>query len=261
MRTLIIIILILFNSALFAQDDRSVFFRKETIFQPRISTNGYGIGYMSAKKRTIDKYVYWQINISEIKHRKEIKGVNPKYPSQGEFVFGKVNHMYPVSFIYGMHKKIVLKNNRKAIGLRYYFGAGPSVALLKPVFYQIELVYSQDSSRVFIDQFDPDYHNVNNIKERSSWFTGIDETGASPGLLIEAGAMVDFSRKPKRIQGVSLSAGLYYFILPAEVLAGDSQRRLYFGFNLGYVWGKIKNYKNQNKKEPGHNGWSMLKKY
>ncbi len=261
MRTFIIIIIVLLTNGLFAQDDRSVFFRKEIIYQPQISTNGYGLGYISAKKRTIEKYIYWKINLCEIKHRKEIKGVNPRYPSQSEFVFGKVNHAYPISFNYGMQKKMVLKNNKKAIGIRYFYGAGPMIALMKPVYYQIELVYSQDSSSVFIDQFDPEFHNVNNIKERSGWFKGINEIGASPGISMEAGAMVDFSKKPGRIQGVSLSAGLYFFILPAEVLAGEPNRRFYFGFNLGYVWGTIKDYKNQTKPEPEHKGWGMLKKY
>lgn len=239
----------------------SVVFRKEVLLTPYISTNGYGIGYTSAKKRSVDKYFYWKINFSEIKHRKEIKGVNPRYPNQSEFIFGKINHVYPLSLSAGYHQKIVLKHNKKAIGIRYFYGAGVEIGILKPVFYQIELVYSQDSSRVFTDQFDPEHHNVNNIRERASWFKGFDHLGITPGVSAEAGFMVDFSRKPGRIQGVSLSANLKSFILPAETLAGESGRRFYLGFNLAYVWGKILNFKKYRNEAQQHKGWGMLKNY
>lgn len=244
-----------------AQDDRSVFYRKEQIIQPYISTNGYGISFTSAKKRTIKDFFYWKISFSELKHRKEIKGVNPNYPGQSRFIFGKYNHAYPLAFSLGVHKKVILKNNRRAIGIRYYYGAGLEAAFLKPAYYQIELVYSQDSSRVLTAQFDPEKHNVNNIKERSPWFEGISETNIAPGGIFEIGAIVDFSGREGRVHGVGISSKLQYFLLPVEILAGESSRRIYFGFSLSYVWGKIVDYSDTGKSGEKHGGWGMLKKY
>ncbi|ALO16139.1 hypothetical protein L21SP5_02515 [Salinivirga cyanobacteriivorans] len=261
-RIILINVLVLFNiGVICAQDDRSIFYRKEHIIQPQISTNGYGISFTSAKKRTIDNYFYWKISLSELKHRKEIKGVNPNYPNQRQFIFGKVNHAYPIGLSMGFHKKYILKNNARAIGIRYFYGAGIEAALLKPAYYQIELVYSQDSSRVLTAQFNPEKHNVNNIKERSSWFEGTAETNLAPGGKVEVGAIVDFSGKEGRIHGVGISSILQVFLLPVEILAGEPERRLYFGFSLSYVWGKFLDYSDTGKSGRNHSGWGMLKKY
>lgn len=243
------------------QTDRSFFYRQEKIIQPYINTNGYGISFTSAKKQTIEQYFYWKLSLSELKHRKEIKGINPNYPNQSQFIFGKLNHVYPLSFSVGFHEKFILKNNKRAIGIRYYYGAGVDAALMKPAYYQIELVFSQDSSRVITDQFDPDLHNVNNIKERSSWFQGLNETSIAPGVLVEIGAIVDFSGKKGRIHGVGLRSFLQSFLLPVEVLAGEPQRRFYFGFSLSYVWGKIIDLSDTGKSMKKHRGWDMLKKH
>ena len=259
-KVLIVSLLVSIVVSVFAQDDRSILFRKEILWMPEISTNGYGISYVSMKRRALDSYFYWKINLNEIKHRKEIKGVNPKYPNENQFIYGKVNHAYPLGFRVGYQKKIVIKQNPRAIGIRYYYGAGVEMAILKPAFYQIELIYSQDSSVIITDQFDPEFHNVNNIKERASWFKGADMLKIVPGGSLEAGLIVDFSRRPGRIHGVGLSANIRTFILPVEVLAGEPNRRIYFGFSLSYVWGKYFDYKTPEDSNKKHNGWGVLKK-
>lgn len=258
-KVLVVSLLVSLRVLLYAQDDRSILFRKEVLWMPSISTNGYGIGFVSAKRRTLNSYLYWKISLNEIKHRKEIKGVNPKYPNQNQFIYGKVNHVYPLGFRAGFQKKLVIKENSRAIGVRYFYGIGVEMAILKPAFYQIELIYSQDSSVVITDQFDPEFHNVNNIKKRASWFKGADMLKIVPGVSLEAGMIVDFSRRSGRIHGVGLSANLQAFILPVEVLAGEPNRRLYFGFSLSYVWGKYFDYRSPENSNKKHNGWGMLK--
>lgn len=261
MRKVLVVALLISKAILLnAQDDRSIIMRKEVLWTPGISTNGYGIGYVSAKKRTLNSYFFWKISLNEIKHRKEIKGVNPRYPNQNQFIYGKVNHVYPIGLRAGFQRKIIIKQNRRAIGIRYFYGLGVELAILKPAFYQIELVYSQDSSVVITDQFDPGLHNVNNIKERSSWFKGIDMLNVAPGGSLEAGVIVDFSRRQGKINGVGLSGVLQSFVLPVEVLAGEPNRRFYFGFSLSYVWGKYYDYQSPEKSKNKHSGWGMLKK-
>jgi hypothetical protein len=259
-KALVVSLLVSITVLLCAQDDRSILFRKEVLWMPSISTNGYGISFVSAKRRTLNSYLYLKISFNEIKHRKEIKGVNPKYPNENQFIYGKVNHAYPFGFYVGFQKKLIIKENSRAIGLRYYYGIGAEMAFLKPAFYQIELVYSQDSSVIITDQFDPEFHNVNNIKERAPWFKGVDMLKIAPGGSLEAGVIVDFSRRPGRIHGVGISANIRTFILPVEVLAGEPNRRIYFGFSLSYVWGKYFDYQTPENANNKHSGWGMLKK-
>lgn len=253
-------VLISSTQQLIAQTDKEDLYRRERLIEPGISTNGYGINLTIANKQKIDFYTYWQAGLSEIKHRKEIKGINPRYPNQNEFIYGKLQHLYPLSFRYGHIKKVVIKHKPNAIGIRFFYSAGIDIGILKPVYYNIELVYTQDSSKIITSQFDPEYHNVNNIRNRESWFKGINELNIAPGFSADIGFMVDFARVAGRIQGVGLSATAHAFILPAEILSQEPQRRLYFGFNLSYVWGKYQNTKFKTTKNSSHRGWDMLKK-
>lgn len=241
------------------QTDREIVNREEHLIMPHISTNGYGINFVYAKKRKLDRYFAFNFGIAELKHRKEIKGINPRYPNQNEFIYGKIHHAYPLRFGVGYHEKIVLKNSNKSIGIRYHYNAGIELALLKPVYYQIELVYSQDSSKTITTQFNSEYHNVNNIRNRTNWFKGIDQVKIHPGISIEAGMMVDFSRRQRHIQGVGISAIMRGFILPVEILEGEPQRRFYFGFSISYVWGKYSDYVTGNQSDNVNKGWNMLK--
>lgn len=248
-------------SAGFSQDDMQYVYRKERLFTPFISTNGYGISYLFLQKQTVRRYGFQKIGFSELKHAKEIKGVNPRYSSEQQFIYGKLYHAYPIEYSLGRLRKIVLKSSQRSIGIRYYYSGGVNLALLKPAYYEIEVVYSQDSSTTVIDKFDPEYHDINNIVRRVTWFKGLDELQLSPGVHFELGFMADFSRRHNRIHGVGISSYANVWVLPIQIIANGAGDYLHFGFRLYYIWGKFLEDSKGNTNSQQHVGWGMLKKY
>lgn len=245
----------------FSQDDMQYVYRKERLFTPFISTNGYGVGYLFLQKQTVRRYNFQKIGFSELKHAKEIKGVNPRYSGEQQFIFGKLNHAYPIEYSLGRLHKIALKGSRRSVGLRYYYSGGIDFAVLKPAYYEIEVVYSQDSSTTVIDKFNPEYHDINNIVRRVTWFRGLDELHISPGFHFEIGFMADFSRRPNRIHGVGISSYANVWVLPIKIIANGADDYLHFGFRLYYIWGKFLEDSKGNSSIKQHVGWGMLKKY
>lgn len=245
----------------FSQDDLQYVYRKERLVLPFISTNGYGVHYSFLRKQTVHNYSFVKFGLSELKHAKEIKGVNPRYSGGQQFIFGKSNHVYPLEFGYGALRKIVLKSSRRSIGLRYYYTVGVDVALLKPAYYEIELVYSQDSSTTIIEKFNPEHHDINNIVRRMTWFRGLNEVQLTPGIHFEIGFMVDFSRRSNRIHGVGISSHANVWILPVEIIANGSKEYLHIGLRLYYIWGKFIEDSKGSESLKQQVGWGMLKKY
>ncbi|MDA3866945.1 MAG: hypothetical protein PF489_09410 [Salinivirgaceae bacterium] len=258
---LIFVLVLIIPRYALTQTDLDYVYRSERLFTPYIATNGYGISFTYLKKQKVERYFFYRVGLGELKHRKEIKGLNPRYPNQQRFIYGKSHHAYPVEAMIGKHRKVVLKNNSKAIGIRYYYGAGINIALVKPAYYRIELVYAQDSSITITEEFDPEFHNVNNIKNRASWFKGVSEVTVSPGFSVELGGLVDFSQRENRIHGVGVAINANFYIIPPKILATEHQQYFFVGFRLYYIWGKIKNRKVGSDKKIIHRGWGMLKKY
>lgn len=261
---ILLFIFFLSHLLVYSQDDHIYIFRKERLLSPYISTDGYGFNYTLLKKNTLNSYSFVRFGLGEIKNNKEIKGVNPRYPNQQRFVFGKVNHIYPIEFAIGKHHKVILKNNQRSVGIRYFYAGGIDLALLKPAYYEIELVYAQDSSINIIDQFDPDYHNINNIVRRVTWFKGLSDVSISPGVSFEFGVMVDFSRRQDRIHGFGISLHSNAWFLPIEIISKEKRDFLHLGFRLYYFWGRIiddsKRHR-RNERNKQNSGWGMLKKH
>ncbi|MCX7861557.1 MAG: hypothetical protein N2449_01000 [Bacteroidales bacterium] len=209
-----------------------------------LNSNGFSASYQYGKridgfrKRTVD------IDFSYIKHPKEIRVENPYYQSQKKFVFGKLNTLFAIRSGMGKQKEIFSIFDKGGIAIRYHYSLGATLALLKPVYYEVV-----DSTKIYNNvqyiyisdkQFDYSIHQISDIYSRSSFFKGINETKFIPGLHLKGGFSFVFSEKYEAINAIEVGAIADVFVKPIQIMANEKKDRLFVTLYVGYRFGKIK---------------------
>ncbi|MFH0867027.1 MAG: hypothetical protein V1904_12595, partial [Bacteroidota bacterium] len=98
-------VIFLFSSSLFvkgqsitigdtAVNDAKILLRKEKSGFVMLHTSGIGLGYRSGKHITGYKKRMFEIEITGMKHPKEIKSINPYFDNAKSYVYGKENYFF-----------------------------------------------------------------------------------------------------------------------------------------------------------------------
>jgi len=129
-------------------DQPRIFYRNEKSIGVLLNTNGYGISGRYSKRINARKKTIYELDLIGIKHPKEVKITN-YYNSNKSYVFGKLNSFFDIRAGYGRQKEMFRKADRGGISIRRFYSIGPSLGLLKPVYYKKLLNYSEYIHRVF----------------------------------------------------------------------------------------------------------------
>ena len=205
---------------------KGVIYRKETAVDFRLHTNGLAFALNLGTIQTYDKTNYLHFEVGYMKNPREKKqnknlsiGV---FGQSHSFAFGKVNHMFVLRGGWGKRKFLSEKAKRKGLAIGYNYQFGPSVAVLKP--YYLELQYKQDidgkinteiRNEPLTGENESKFLNYEEIYGGGGFFKGFSQLSFTPGIqgkgsvffalgafdkyikTIEAGIMVDLY--PKKI--------------------------------------------------------------
>lgn len=209
-----------------------------------LNSNGFSLSYQYGKRIDGFRRRIMDFDFSYIKHPKEIRVENPYYQSQKKFVFGKLNTLFALRGGIGRQREIYSIFDKGGIAIRYHYTFGASLALLKPVYYEVV-----DSTKIYNNvqylyisdkQFDYSIHQISDIYSRSSFFTGIDETKFVPGAYIKGGFSFVFSDKYEAINAIEVGAIVDVFSRPIQIMANEKKERFFVSLYVGYRFGKVK---------------------
>jgi len=141
-KLLIIMAILLFGAvSLFSQgevdENQKVYFRNERSFAILLNTDGIGVGYRAAKRINFLNKQLIEFEAGTLKHPKEYKLSNPYTQTTGTFVFGKLNTVVFIRGGIGHQHELFKKTDLGGIAIRYFYSAGPVVALYKPIYYRV----------------------------------------------------------------------------------------------------------------------------
>ena len=113
----------------------------------RLHTNGFAFALNFGRIKTYYKTKYYQFEIGELKHPKEIRNpFNDNVGSRGSgssFIYGKRNNLYVVRAGLGTKRYFSEKAKKRGIAVGASYEFGPTLGLLKP--YHLTLSYRVDS--------------------------------------------------------------------------------------------------------------------
>jgi hypothetical protein len=223
-KLLIIWVLFLYSTiAAFAQgelnEQQKVFFRNERSFALLLNSDGLGLSYREARRINYLNKRILEIDLGILKHPKEYKISNIYATGTGSFVFGKLNTVAYIRGGIGNQHEIFKKADLGGVAIRYFYSAGPVLALYKPIYYRVLYPVSLNEFEIREEKFDITIHQPTDIYSKASFFKGISETKVLPGIYAKGGFNFEYSKEDKVIHAIEIGAQINAFPKTIPIMA------------------------------------------
>jgi hypothetical protein len=242
-KLLIIAVLVLFGiSSVCAQgeldEQQKVFFRNERSFGISLNSDGIGFGYRGAKRIDFRNKRIFEIEGGTLKHQKEYKISNP-YTTGGNFVFGKLNSTFYLRGGIGRQHELFKKADLGGIAIRYFYSAGPVLALYKPIYYRVLYPVSVNEFIIKEEKFNTSIALPQDIYGRAAFTKGLNEIKVMPGLYAKGGFNFEYSKEDKVIHAIEVGAQLNAFPKEIPIMATTANKAIFFSLFVSYRFGMI----------------------
>lgn len=203
-----------------------------------IHTSGFGLGYRSGKHITGYKKRMFEIELTGMKHPKEIRTVNPYFENSKSYIYGKENSFLLVRAGIGKQKIINSKPYWGGVELRYFYYGGLSLGLLKPVYlYILHETSTPYQYNLSIEKYDPDKHFAENIFGRASYFQGFNKLKPMPGLYFKTGVNFEYGAYDESIKAIEAGVALDVYSKSVPIMAFVKNRNYFVSLYLSFHFG------------------------
>ena len=242
-KLLITAVIMLFGGiSLYAQgelnEQQKVFFRNERSFGILLNTDGIGVSYREAKRIDYRNKTLLEIDAGNLRDPKEYKQSSP-YTQGGSYVFGKLNSTFYLRAGLGHQHELFKKADLGGIAIRYFFTAGPVLAIYKPIYYKVLYLLSANEYEIKEEKFDASIAIPQDIYSKASFTKGLDETKVMPGLYAKAGFNFEYSKEDKIIHAIELGAQVNAFPVKIPIMAVAPNKAVFFSLFVSYRFGII----------------------
>lgn len=217
-----------------------IFYKNEKTIGVHLNTNGWGVGYRYGDRINYFEKRIYEVDFSILKHPKEVKS-SSTFISSESFVFGKLNYIFDLRVGYGKQNEMFTKRDPGSVAIRYYYSVGPSVAIQKPIYYEILYPVNDSVYGIRKEKFNADIHTSGDINGKTSFFDGIDEISLIPGAFFKFGINFEFSQSETLIHSLEAGAIIQTYLDNLEIMDVDDNQQLYFTLFVSYRFGKIIN--------------------
>ena len=217
-----------------------ILFQNERSVSLSLNTNGFGAGYRFGKRKTYLNKTLYDIGIAYIKHPKEAK-VSPDlvyYSTSRRYVPGKMNLFVNIRPSFGFQRELFSKEDKGSIAVKYYYSAGPSIGITKPVFYTFAIGDDNNQLAFYVDER-YDYAEFPNafVVGRASFWKGFDDLGLYPGLHVNTGISFEYSSLNQIINAIDVGATFDAFIKKIPIMLTEYNSQFYLTLSIMYRFG------------------------
>jgi hypothetical protein len=215
-------------------EQKKIFYRNEKSLAFLLNSNGIGLNGRYSKRIDAFQKTNYDVEIVTLKHPKEYRKSSDFNPSAQGFVLGKLNTVVVIRGGYGKQKEIYQKFDVGGISIRRFYAFGPSLALLKPIYYE---VYNQNTQEILVEKFDP--ASADNIVGKGSFFKGFNEVKVRPGVFAKVGISFEYSKFDKVIHALEGGAILEGFPTELPIMATKQNYQFFLTLFISYRFGKV----------------------
>ncbi len=220
-------------------EDVNVVYKYERTFHLMAHGNGFGLGFRKAKNITAKLKRQYEIEGLNMRHPKEIKSYNYQFQNTRGFFYGKTHSLFILRGGYGLQHVLYDKVERKNVEIRFNWYAGVSLALAKPIYYNIiNSGQNNDADYITTEKFDINTHSTYNIYSRAAFGKGLNETKIIPGGYVKTGLCIDFA--PDKQTAKSIEIGTVVDIYPTVIplMATQKSNQVFLSFYIQFMFGK-----------------------
>ena len=223
-------------------EQHKVFFRNERSIAILLNSDGFGLSYRGAKRIDYRNKQLLEIEGGILKDPKEYKTSNEYTQSGGNFIFGKLNSVFYIRGGIGHQHELYKKADLGGIAIRYFYLAGPVVALYKPIYYRVLYQISNTDFEIKEEKFDPASITVHDdIYSKASFTKGLNEITILPGLFAKGGLNFEYSKEDKIIHAIEVGAQINAFPKKIPIMANTENKAVFFSLFVSYRFGIIFN--------------------
>ena len=234
-----------------------VFYRNEWSVAFMLNSNGWGANYRYGKRIDAANKRLFEVDFAYMKDPKERKDYS-NTNSGARYVEGKKNLAFDFRFGYGKQHEIFRKHDLGGIAIRYFYNFGPSVALLKPIYYNVadlEPFPGQPGYYFPVERPKPEKYNsrwyVENVRiiRRASFFKGFESLSVLPGAFTKFGVNFEFGKQDRIIHALEAGVIAEGFIKKVEIMDYSNpdisqskiakSQQLFFNVFVSYRFGRI----------------------
>lgn len=217
--------------------EQGILYKYEASVGGAIHTNGWWLSYRKAKNPNALVQRYWEIGLSALKHPKEVKRTSIYQNSGGRnYAFGKLHNFATLQFAVGRVKPWVNKDHSDHIGVNYFYAAGLSMGMLKPVYLEV-VNFEETPITVEVQKYDPDLHTVDRIVGKGPFTRGIDEIQFRPGLMLKGGFQFTYNNRLDQVKQLEVGAAIDYYFTEVPVMAFATNKPYFLSLFVAFNWG------------------------
>ena len=219
--------------------EERIIYSNETTLHATINTRGLGAGFKTGKIRSIYKTTNWDFEVSYLKSQKQIQLMGP-YFSSTSFVYGKLNDVLVIRGGYEVENRIYGKPYWGGVELRWLYGFGGSLALLKPYYYAV-VIAVPSSTGEYVQALE---HQT--FENHSQWIDiigkapikyGLNEIKLRPGIYAKGGMSFEIGTSKTRAQSIEFGGMVEYFPQGIPFMAENPIEYFIPTLYLSYSWG------------------------
>ena len=218
---------------------QKVFFRNERSLGFLLNSDGLGLSYRQARRINYLNKRLIEIDIGTLKHPKELRVTNPWTTGTGSFVFGKLNSVMFLRAGPGHQHEIFSKADLGGVAIRYFYSVGPVIALYKPIYYKVLYPVTQTEYGIKEEKFEVTIHAPTDIYSKASFFKGLNEIKALPGLYAKGGINFEYSKEDKVIHAIEVGCQINAFPKVIPIMALSDNKAVFFSLFVSYRFGVI----------------------
>jgi hypothetical protein len=214
-------------------DDRKIYFRNEKTFEFKLNSNGWGLNYRFAKRVDAAKKFIYDGDMNIMKHPKETKQYG-FYSNSTRFVYGKLNYVVNFRTSIGRQRELFRKFDRGGVAIRIFGLVGATVAVLKPIYYQV-INAAGETDEIKFDFNLPNFYIIG----LAPVYKGIGEIKFVPGGFAKVGASFEFSKKDNKVRAVE--AGFCFDAYPKkiEIMATEDNYAFFPTVYVSFRFGRV----------------------
>ncbi len=215
-------------------DNREIIYTKYASGGLSFLTHGYQASFRRQHTRSAFYEHGYEIDLSLIRHPKEVSVRSGAYLGSKPYCYGKVNTHINLRAGYGLNKEIASRVDMGAVEINAYVAGGLSLAVLKPVY-----LYVADEEGIVKRRYDPEKYPQSAIMGGTWFFNGLERCNFHPGIYLKAAINFDYSIKEKNILTLEVGTVIDYYFTDVKIMKSPAKNySLYNAFYISMFFGK-----------------------
>lgn len=233
------------------QPSKQKIYTKSRQFMVKLSPAGMQVGYRFGELPNFYTDKYYQIEVGQIRHPKELNSGLQSLKSSisrgffKNYIYGKQNSLYTLRASQGKTVYLSDKISKKNILVGYTYRYGVSAGLIKPYYIQVtkegDELYARDFEYIkYTDENRERFLNDEDIFGRAPYRKGLGEMRFTPGIHAQGGMHFDWSKDERIILATEIGLMFDFYFSSIPLMVDQSSKPFFLNLYVSLQFGKRK---------------------